>query len=329
METFNAQGKKKANASMLSINLKNVSVIEEFNPRQDTGDVEELKKSIAKQGIINPPTVRPTETEGEYQLIAGHRRFRALSELGRESAPFIIRTDLAEFGKATAYAIAENSEDGRVNLTHVELGNSFILLHKTEGWGPGKIATESGVAVHTVRRCMKLMELDASILDLVQNGNVSITAALAFAKLAPEVQDQIDLGDLPDPSAHLINTLAKDAGKKLKALAAENATPGEDNDTEDNDGKESGQVKVVWRSKTEIKKLIERRAYDALSKESDTSEDSYTMLKVLYWQRNEFETIADAKPGIMKRLMKADSEKYMEKMERDAAKGTKKADNDE
>lgn len=297
------------------IKLEDVSIIEDFNPRQYVGDIEELKSNIAKAGLINPPTVRPTDVDGKFELIAGHRRYASLVSLGRDSSLFIIREDLTEDGKATAYAIAENSEDGRTNLTHVEMGSTFVGLMETEGWKNDRIAKETGVAKHTVRRCIKLMQLDQEILDMVQDGRLSATAAIAFSKLDPTIQEKIDTSDLPDASAHLIKSLAVDAMNKIKAEdAAEAKESGEDGEGSDADkGRKKGKVKVLWRTPKERNEMIEQLAYDHLESDDDWAAE----LATLYWLRGHGETINDLKSKDFDSLVKADAMKYESKQEKE------------
>ncbi len=53
------------------------------------GMLDDLMESIAQHGIIQPLIVR--EVEGEFELIAGERRWRASSNLGLKTVPVIIR----------------------------------------------------------------------------------------------------------------------------------------------------------------------------------------------------------------------------------------------
>ncbi|MGD9265511.1 MAG: ParB/RepB/Spo0J family partition protein, partial [Lysobacterales bacterium] len=63
-----------------------------YQPRSvfDKDRLEELAESIRQQGLIQPVVVRPTG-EGQYQLIAGERRWRAAQLAGVEKIPAIVR----------------------------------------------------------------------------------------------------------------------------------------------------------------------------------------------------------------------------------------------
>ena len=58
----------------------------------DNDEMNELIQSITENGILEPLTVRPMEnTDGEYEIIAGHRRYRAAQKAGLTEVPAFIR----------------------------------------------------------------------------------------------------------------------------------------------------------------------------------------------------------------------------------------------
>lgn len=60
-------------------------------PREvfDQGKLYELAQSIKEHGILQPLTVRKTETEF-YELVAGERRLRAARLVGLREVPVIL-----------------------------------------------------------------------------------------------------------------------------------------------------------------------------------------------------------------------------------------------
>lgn len=329
--TFSSKGHKSSDAWVEEINLENVSVIEGFNPRDEAHEqeIEALADSISKNGLIHPPTVRPTEVEGEYELVAGHRRYRALMSKGRESAPFIIRTDLSDDTDAKAFAIAENSEDGRTDLTYVELGKAFLEFQK-QGWGIQRIASNSGVHTMTVRRAIKLMEAPEQVLDLVNRGVLSESAALTFAKLDSDIQN-ILLGKkyeslLEGASMHYIKELAKKAQKELAPEESE----GKESEA---GGKKKGKVKVNWRTPRERTEAIRELAHTAYNPKNDGAAEAREILKTLYWVRGHGEQIGDLSKKDMNSLIKGDNEAYIKAMkyaeEKEAKKREKEAAKEE
>lgn len=307
-------GRKTVDGSMTTLPLSSIVVIKGFNPRQSEGDTDTLRDSIAKRGLINPITVRATSKKDKYQLVSGHRRMKALRELKRDDVAVIIRTDLDDDIKALAYAVAENSEDGRTNLTYIEMGSAFMDMMK-EGYKIDRIVSESGVAKHTVRRSLKLMELDDSVIKLVQDGLLSPSAAVFYASLEPSVQAQIDLTGMDDPSRSLIRALAAKATKELaKASGA---------DKETKSGKQKGKVGVAWRSPTERTAAIQELAHTAFNTKNPGASAAREQLQVLYWVRGESKRIGELSSSELTKLIKVDNTKYLEKMKADAKKAEK------
>lgn len=317
---FSSHGKNKANAHTLEISLKNIKVISGFNPRSGGISKEEtqvLADSIAKNGLIHPLTVRPTKTKGEYELVSGHRRFAALQFLTRDKALCVVRTDLDENAEAKAFAVAENSQDGRTDLTYTELGRTFQWMTK-EGWGVDKIAGKSGIHVATVRRALKLMELPQSVLELVNKRILSDTAALAYAKLDPKVQNKIPEDKLEGASAHYIRVLAAEAQKELDKAAGGTGTEGA-NAT----GKKKGKAKVNWRTPQERNELIIVLAHEAYNPKNDGAEAAYGQLEVMYWLRGHGKQPGDLTKDEMRTLIKADNDLYDKRKAAAEAKAAK------
>ena len=97
-----------------------------YQPRFDIDPVslEELKKSILTNGLIQPITVRRTP-DHKYQLISGERRLKACREIGFKEIPaYIIDVDSDEL--MLALALIENIQ--REKLNPVEIGTAYKRL---------------------------------------------------------------------------------------------------------------------------------------------------------------------------------------------------------
>jgi ParB family chromosome partitioning protein len=113
-----------------SVRLLSLEVLRlpERQPRRyfDPRAMEELVGSIQRHGILQPPLVRPLREDraGEYEIVAGERRYRAAREAGLTEVPVVIR----EMGdeEAVQYALLENLQ--RENLNPVEETEGILRL---------------------------------------------------------------------------------------------------------------------------------------------------------------------------------------------------------
>lgn len=71
---------------------KNIAIEKLFPFKvQDNEEMNALIKSIQEQGILSPLIVRPKEnTENEYEIVSGHKRFRAAVKAGIKEVPALI-----------------------------------------------------------------------------------------------------------------------------------------------------------------------------------------------------------------------------------------------
>jgi len=92
-----------------------------YNPRKhfDDARMKELEKSIKNQGIVTAITVRPLD--GNYEVVAGMRRYIAAKKVGLKTMPSLIKTLTDE--EAKLLSITENLE--RADLTPMEEAASY------------------------------------------------------------------------------------------------------------------------------------------------------------------------------------------------------------
>ncbi len=144
------------------------------NPRKEIGDVSELAESIKQNGIFQNLTVVPAE-DG-YTVIIGHRRLAAAKAAGLEKVPCVI-ADMAPKEQLQTMLL-ENMQ--RSDLTVYEQAQGFQLMLDM-GSTVEEIAEKSGFSQTTVRRRVKMMELDQEKLKEVSKRQLSLAD---FDKLA-------------------------------------------------------------------------------------------------------------------------------------------------
>lgn len=162
----------------------------EPNPNQPRRDfheeeLQELADSITEHGIIQPLTVRETET-GYYQIIAGERRWRAARMAGLEEIPVVVVE--ADDRKATELALIENLQ--RQDLNPVEEAFGYQTLMNEYGLTQEEAAGRVGKSRPTVANALRLLNLCPEVLEKVRLGELSAGHARAVLTLKTEKQQQ-------------------------------------------------------------------------------------------------------------------------------------------
>lgn len=132
------------------------------NPRKDLGDLTELAESIKAKGIMQNLTVVPCPARGEgtYVVIIGHRRLAAAKLAGLSEVPCVVTEMSPEEQVATM--LLENI--ARVDLTPYEQAQGFQMMIDF-GETVGTISEKTGFSKSTVRRRLKMSELDQDTLE--------------------------------------------------------------------------------------------------------------------------------------------------------------------
>ena len=154
-----------------------------YQPRKhfDTVEVEELANSIRQYGILQPIIVRRTRT-GEYELIAGERRFRASAMLRLDTIPAIVR-DISDDDSAVV-ALIENLQ--RSDLSFFEEAESYRYLIRERGFTQEQISIKVGKRQSTVANKMRLLNLPDEVRRAIVRSTLTERHARALLKLPGE-----------------------------------------------------------------------------------------------------------------------------------------------
>ena len=169
---------------------------------QDNEEINALIESIQEHGILSPLIVRPKEnTEDKYEIVSGHRRFRAAVKAGIKEVPALIvpldrdaaaiavvdsnlhREHILPSEKAFAYKLkmeALSRQGKRSDLTSDQVGRKLETAEII-----GQQADESK---NQVRRYIRLTNLIPPILDMVDEKRIAFTPAVELSYLLPEEQ---------------------------------------------------------------------------------------------------------------------------------------------
>jgi ParB family chromosome partitioning protein len=165
----------------------NTIEVNPFQPRTDFDEValEELAQSIRVHGIIQPLTLRRL-TEGQYQLIAGERRWRAAKIAGLTTVPAYIR--LADDQGMLEMAIVENIQ--RADLNAMEMAFSLQRLIDECKLTHEELSTRVGKQRSTVSNFLRLLKLPPQIQQALRQDQISMGHAKSIAGLE-EISTQL------------------------------------------------------------------------------------------------------------------------------------------
>ena len=150
-----------------------------FQPRLHFPETaqRELQESIRRNGLIQPITVR--EVEDGFELLAGERRFRAISDLGLPTISAYVR-DLNDEEMRTL-SIIENVQ--REELNPIDLARSYRSLSEDLGFSQEKIAAQIGKNRSTVANTLRLLDLPDEVQRMVSSFSLSPGHARALLPL--------------------------------------------------------------------------------------------------------------------------------------------------
>lgn len=150
-----------------------------FQPRTyfDEEALRSLADSIRAQGLIQPVVLR--RRSGEYELIAGERRWRAAQLAGLQQIPAIVR-DIDDH-QAAALALIENLQ--REDLDPIEQAEAMRRLIKEFDMTHQQVADILGVSRPVVSNALRLLDLADPVRQLLQDRQLDAGHARALAGL--------------------------------------------------------------------------------------------------------------------------------------------------
>ncbi len=149
----------------------------------DEEALAQLAESIREHGIIQPLTVRKLAS-GYYQIIAGERRWRAARLAGLQEVPVTVIE--ADDRKAAELAMIENLQ--REDLDPIEEAMGYRTLTAQYHMTQEETAQRVGKSRSAVTNALRLLELDPSVQQKLQEKNLSAGHARALIPLPPALQ---------------------------------------------------------------------------------------------------------------------------------------------
>lgn len=228
----------------------------ELIARTALGDTTALANDIRRLGQLQNLVVRPSKRhKGRFEVLNGHRRWKALKQAGKTEALVQIAHDLEDDARAMAVVYSENSEDNRSNLTPLEQARVFrrmIRVAKSQGVeSPTKhVARQCNTSSENVRRTVKLLELPDQDRKRLQRGDISKDVAISMTQVDPKVRAQL---------SRAIERGEIGTSKQLKRAAVEISRKVKDAPS---DKRRVLAPRYVWMDPTEARKMIDQLVYD-------------------------------------------------------------------
>jgi ParB family chromosome partitioning protein len=140
-------------------------------PRTHFDDValEELAHSIREHGMLQPLIVTELRS-GDYQLIAGERRWRAARKAGLPTVPVVVKEATAE--QQLELALIENIQ--RADLDPIEEARAYRTLAEEFSLTHEQIAARIGKSRPLVTQMIGLLKLPPQIQEMVSRGELSM-----------------------------------------------------------------------------------------------------------------------------------------------------------
>jgi ParB family chromosome partitioning protein len=129
--------------------------------------LEDLAKSIAANGIVQPIVVRPKD--GRYEIVAGERRWRAAQRAGLHKIPAAVK-EVAD-DKLLELALIENIQ--RQELNPIEEAKAYRKLIDNIGLTQEEVSERVGRERSLIATTIRLLQLPDDVQGLVEEGRLS------------------------------------------------------------------------------------------------------------------------------------------------------------
>jgi len=154
----------------------------------DEEEIERLSADIQKRGQLQPIRVRWSAEHSKWLIIAGERRWRAITKAGLDKITcMFIDREMSE-SDIRAEQLVENLL--REDLNGIEEAKSFATLMELNGWSATQLSENINVSKGKVSKALKLLKLPQELQDQIESGTLSASTAYELAKVKDEKQQR-------------------------------------------------------------------------------------------------------------------------------------------
>jgi ParB family chromosome partitioning protein len=190
-----------------------------YQPRTvfDDERIEELALTIRTHGIIQPIVVREYDL-GKFEIIAGERRFRAVTKLGWDKIPAIIK----DFNDAETASVALIENLQREELSVIEEAIAYAKLLELHNLTQEALAQRLGKGQSTVANKLRLLKLPEEVQEALLQKQITERHARALIPLKSSekqlklLKEIIDLQLNVKQTENRVDRLLEEASNKPK-----------------------------------------------------------------------------------------------------------------
>ncbi|WP_419837313.1 ParB/RepB/Spo0J family partition protein [Candidatus Poriferisodalis sp.] len=149
-----------------------------LQPRQhfDAAALEALANSIRQIGVLQPIVVRETGIVGQFEIIAGERRWRAARSAGLDTIPVVVRA--VDDESSLTHALIENVH--RADLNPLEEAAAYRQLIDDFGVTHDELGRRMGRSRAAVTNSLRLLSLPLTVQRYLMDGGLSAGHARAL-----------------------------------------------------------------------------------------------------------------------------------------------------
>lgn len=151
----------------------------------DDEKIEELAVSIKHNGLLQPIIVR--KYEGNYQIIAGERRYRACKLAGIKEVPCLITK--YDDQQVDTLAIIENIQ--REDLSVIEEAKAYQTLMQIYQYNQTELAEKVGKKQSTIANKLRLLKLSKPVQDALSTNRITERHGRAMLGLEDSKQEEV------------------------------------------------------------------------------------------------------------------------------------------
>ena len=173
---------------------------------KDDEDMMNLVESIRENGVLTPATVRKKEDE-RYEMLSGHRRWRACQLLGMDT----LRCEIVELDRDAATIFMCDSNLQRTTILPSEKAFAYKMRLDAMKRMPGRpsvnsgpadqnlkgtvsrdnLAQEVGESAKQIQRYIRLTELIPQLLEMVDDNKIALRPAVEISYLPKTLQKEL------------------------------------------------------------------------------------------------------------------------------------------